>query len=187
MVADSRPACARDDAEGEVCPVCLECLAERPLLRMPVCQHPIHVTCALGAAQYDVRCPVCRTQDPTIETKQDRDTRLFDQLEEYAQQQERIASRHQRRRADVIRTHPSLSKIRNRMRENERLFVKLDKELDRTWSRLQRRMWSEHETVVDMRRQRNRARNRYNADRRKLDARLAPLIGEAPELTVHIV
>ena len=183
-MADPCPQCAIDP-ESETCPVCLECLSDRPFMCMPLCRHPIHITCALGAAQYDVRCPVCRTQDPTIETKQDRDTRMFNQLEEYAQQQERIANRYQRRRADVIRTRPSLKKMRTRMRENERLLTQLDKDLDRAWSRLQRRMWKEHETIVDIKKQRNRARNRYNADRRRLDARLLPLIGDAPEFIVH--
>lgn len=172
-------------SQHDTCPVCLESLNDQPFLCMPVCKHPIHISCALGAAQYDVRCPVCRTKDPLIETKQDRETRMFTQLEEYATQQENLVNQYQRRRTNIIRKNPSLQKMRNRMRENERHFSKLDKELDRTWSKLQRRMWMEHETILDIKRRRNKARTRYNVDRRKLDSRLVPLIGDAPEFLMR--
>ena len=51
---------------------------------MPVCKHLVHTTCALGAAQYDVRCPICRTQCPTIQTRVDDELQIFRHLEEIA-------------------------------------------------------------------------------------------------------
>lgn len=54
--------------DPDVCPVCLFPLEgdEKGAMCMPVCGHKIHTICALGAAQYDLRCAVCRVQDPTI-------------------------------------------------------------------------------------------------------------------------
>ena len=44
------------------CPVCVETLTSgRPTCRLPGCGHEFHVSCALDFAQYNVRCPVCRS------------------------------------------------------------------------------------------------------------------------------
>lgn len=43
------------------CPVCLEVMQDdATMLRHPGCGHAMHTVCALNAAQYDVRCPLCR-------------------------------------------------------------------------------------------------------------------------------
>ena len=49
---------------SETCCVCQENMQpdDATTLTWPGCGHRIHVACALSAAQYDVRCPLCRHQ-----------------------------------------------------------------------------------------------------------------------------
>ena len=56
------------------CPVCLGEIGDvhdERVMRMPVCGHLIHTACALSAAQYDTRCPMCRSHDPSIVVRED--------------------------------------------------------------------------------------------------------------------
>ena len=45
----------------EPCPVCQDPL-DHDVLTLPGCGHRLHASCALSAAQYDVRCAVCRVR-----------------------------------------------------------------------------------------------------------------------------
>lgn len=148
---------------------------------MPVCKHRVHVKCALSAAQYDLRCPVCRTRDPALESKQERETRIFSQLQEYAVQREATVQRYQRRRAAVVRTHDSLKKLRDRIKNETRQFMKIERELEKAWFKLQRHAWMHDSTIKDIKNQRRKQQRRVSALTRRMNARLVPYIGEMPE------
>ncbi len=55
-----------DDADADVCPVCLEALWRRPVAffadagRGRACPHFLHATCAAQIARHSDRCPTCR-------------------------------------------------------------------------------------------------------------------------------
>lgn len=171
-----------NDGIFDLCPICLADMPDdAATLRMPVCGHLIHTTCALSAAQYDVRCPVCRTRDPSIETKTDRETRIFSQLEEYATRQDELVRTYKRRRAQVIRRHDSLKRLRDRARDEKRSFALIDIELDREWVRLQRDAWINNETIKDIKNRRRRQQRRLSDINRRLNQRLYPLLGTPPE------
>ena len=164
------------------CPICLGCMDD-PLttLRMPVCGHLIHTSCALSAAQYDVRCPMCRTIDPEIDSRRDRESRIFSQIEEYATHQEELARNYKLRRAAVIRRHESLKKLRSRARQEKKAFSDVNLELDRTWMQLQRRGWNEDPSIQEIKRRRRRQQRRVSNVNRSLHNRLRHLIGTPPE------
>ena len=168
--------------ECETCPVCREDLTQQPTLMMPVCGHKVHTSCALNAAQYDVRCPLCRAQDPNIETKRDRESRVFSQIEEYAAHQEHAVRQYRRRRSRVICAHPSLRKMRDRAQQNQRELTRLDRELSQRWLQAQRRLWSEDATIAEIKTQRRRVQRRLSMSNRALNERLNMHIGEAPDL-----
>lgn len=164
------------------CPICLAPLSHpEQVMHMPVCGHCIHTTCALSAAQYDVRCPVCRTRDPSIESKTDRETRIFSQLEEYASRQEQLVRSYKKRRAAAIRRRASLKKMRNRFRDEKKKFADLNTELDRAWIRIQRDRWSNDETLKEIKLRRRRQQRRMYLANKRLNARLHPLVGSPPE------
>ena len=43
------------------CAICLEALSQGTTTAHPGCHHRLHVACLISSAQYDARCPVCRT------------------------------------------------------------------------------------------------------------------------------
>ena len=54
----------------EDCPVCLAPLAQdQTTAAMPSCGHRIHAACMITCAQYDVRCPVCRTVGTDVKVR----------------------------------------------------------------------------------------------------------------------
>lgn len=169
--------------EQDECPVCLEGLHD-PLrcLRMPICGHTIHVSCALSAAQYDVRCPLCRTKDPLIDSRQDEERRMFSEMEEDALREEELARRYKRRRSAVIRRHNSLKKLRDRMREEKKAFSSINNELERTWMQLQRRCWNEDVALQLIKQNRRKHQRRYSSSNRRMQNRLKALIGSPPDI-----
>mgnify|MGYP001971045742 CR=1 FL=1 len=170
------------DNEANDCPVCLAPLSDpATTMQMPICGHCIHTTCALSAAQYDVRCPVCRTKDPSIESRLERETRIFAQLEEYAARQARLVRSYKRRRAALTRRHASLKKMRNQVREEKKKFSELNTELDRTWIRVQRDRWRNDATIEDIKLRRRRQQRRVHAVSRRLKGRLYSVLGTPPE------
>lgn len=167
----------------EDCPICLESLGgETGTLHMPGCGHRVHTACALTAAQYDVRCPVCRRQHESILVREEPESRVFSQIQEYAQREHARARRYQRRRATVIRQSKSLKKLNETLKAEERLFRRSDDELDKFWMTQQRRLWANDETIQEMKRKRRLHQRRITSTRRRLNARLEPLIGDVPEV-----
>ena len=59
----------QDTVQPDLCPLCLEPLAEQGTMEMPICQHVIHAHCALEMAhrcKNGTACPVCRKQHPEL-------------------------------------------------------------------------------------------------------------------------
>ena len=164
------------------CPICLYPMIDsKQVMYMPICGHCIHTTCALSAAQYDVRCPVCRTRDPLIESKMDRETRILGQLEEFASRQDRIVRSYKKRRAAAIRRRPSLKRMQNRFRDEKKKFSDLNLELERAWTRMQRDRWNNDATIKDIKLRRRKQQRRLYVANRRLNDHLRPLVGSPPE------
>ena len=176
--------------DDDVCPICLDPFTDDcPPLQMPVCCHQVHVRCALSAAQYDVRCPICRTRDPTIIDKHEEEThRAFPptvaattlELADLYQQHERMQRRYRQRRCATIRRHESLKRLRDRLKVENRMFTSKEKELERTWNRFQRHQWMHNEDIKKIKSERNRMQRRVHDMQKRLDRRIEDLIGEEP-------
>lgn len=63
----------QDRDEDLLCAICLEDVSLDNRVRVPGCRHLFCGSCLLNAAQYDVRCPVCR-QMPTGVTAREKPT-----------------------------------------------------------------------------------------------------------------
>ena len=165
----------------DVCPICLESLSvSENTLSMPVCGHTVHVSCALNAAQYDTRCPVCRAKDPSIVERSDDGAHIFVHFEELAARHNVSMRRYQRRRADVIRRHDSLKRMRDRLNAERRLFAEVEHQLERQWIALQRNVWQSDATIAEIRQRRKRMQRRVSDLNRRLNARLRSIIGDEP-------
>lgn len=97
----------------------------------------------------------------------------------------RIRRQYMQRRRCVLRGDTRLSDVDKRRRDNEREMTRLDKDLVRRWSQVQRDAWRDDDELKGLRKQYNLARNRFNRARRIVEDRVTQVIGPPPEM--HIV
>lgn len=161
------------------CPVCLDSFEDSNVLSMPICGHRVHVSCALNAAQYDTRCPICRTKDPSISSRSDDD--IFTHIQEITNRHAASLRRYQQRRTRAIRQRDSLKRIRDRLTAERRSFEQVDRELEREWISLQKRQWVSDAKIADIKMRRKKLRRRVTDLNRRLEHRLQLIIGDEPE------
>ena len=174
-----------------VCPVCLDDMDTNTptTIAMPVCQHSIHTVCALRAAQYDLRCPVCRTSDPsfiadpTVTTVRPPD--MFQQLDELNHQHTMMMRQYQRRRLRTIRRNQHLISIRNRLTAERQNFDQATRELERMWMIAQRQLWKEDPPINHIKRIRRRHQQRVSALTRSLNNHIERELGPSPSLHIE--
>lgn len=60
-----------DNVDDEICVVCCAPMSQDDAtLQWPGCVHRFHVTCAMNAVQYDVRCPMCRASHVDVKKRE---------------------------------------------------------------------------------------------------------------------
>lgn len=167
---------------NETCPICLEPLTEHDnVLCMPVCMHKIHTMCELKAAQYDARCPVCRTKDPRLTTRTEDDVAVYNNLERLATEYDSTVRRYKRKRARVINQHSKLGRLRERLKKERKDFVSVERELERHWMKLQRESWNNNPEIVRLKNERRRYQRRSNTICKKLENELEERLGPRPD------
>lgn len=173
---------------NDTCPVCLDPLnSNENLMCMPVCMHRVHTKCALKAAQYDIRCPICRTQDPEITSKQEEDAMVYTNLERLAHEYDRHIRTYNRRRARMIRKHSRLARLRDQVKHEKKMFEMKERELEREWFHVQRVSWKNHPEIVRLKNERRKMQRRTSALCKRLEGELEAEIGPRPDdLLFHI-
>ena len=168
----------------DVCPVCLEPLStsQNDVMNLPNCGHAIHVTCALINVRYDSRCPVCRTF--TIEQpprpNEDAYIRFENELNERL-----VAYRlYRSRRSRAIRRCKNLRDIQVRLKEAQRAYAMIDRQLDREWSKIVRELWKTDKHISALKKERQLCLRRRSRYERQLRERLEPLIGDEPDMYI---
>lgn len=170
--------------DSDLCPVCLDPVDAENHLAMPGCGHRVHVVCALSAAQYDPRCPVCRCRDARIvqrASEEDHAVDIFRNIEAFAARQNQAVRSYNRRRSRAIQRRESLRRMRDKLKMERRSFCETERELERTWNSMQRHMWTTDATIVAIKARRARAQRRITALDRRLSTRLEPMIGVPPD------
>lgn len=174
------------------CPICLEDMdihnAATTVL-MPVCQHRIHTVCALRAAQYDLKCPVCRTCDPSFNSnsasraaQNSQEVLMFQELEELNQQHSIMIRRYQQKRCRTIRKNKKLMKIRDRLKDERQYFDQTTRELEKLWLAAQKNLWKEDVHINDIKKKRRKLQQRTYALEKKLNQHIENEIGPSPSL-----
>jgi DNA repair exonuclease SbcCD ATPase subunit len=148
---------------------------------IPVCKHRLHVHCALRACQYDLRCPVCRTIDPSLQNKEsDTEYDLLTQLQQIAEEQQHVVRQYRRRRSALIRKRESLRKMRDRQTQTTRSLVRKTTELEQEWLKRQKLLWMNDPCIQRIKQERRRCQRRARAAERKLNLRVHAVIGVPP-------
>jgi len=174
--------------EEELCPICLDpiCTTDN-VLYMPICAHKIHTKCELAAAQYDTRCPVCRTKDPDLTSKPEEEMQMFTNLEQLADEHDRFVRKYQRKRTRTINKHSKLGRIREKLKKERKAFNDVEKELEKKWVRLQKEMWNNNPDIKHLKNERKKYQRKTNCLCKKLESELEDKIGPKPDdITFHI-
>lgn len=180
------------DAANEACPVCLETMSDDDarVCKLPGCEHRVHVACMLAAAQYDVRCPLCRQCDASIarrSTAEEAPAQSLDaELHQMVREHERRRRLYSARRARAIRGEERAVLLRDRLVATRRELNEHDRVLSRAWLALQRTAWREDQTINELKRQRALALRRFNRLNTQLDAWVADRIGPMPRMTLSL-
>lgn len=167
---------------NDSCPICLETFEECDnTLCMPVCNHRIHTRCELKAAQYDARCPICRTKDPELTTRQDDDMNIYTTLEQVANEHDIEIRRYNRKRSRTIAKSLQLKLIRDKLNTERKKFVSKEKQLEREWARIQKHQWNHNPEIMHMKNDRKKIQRRQNALCKRLEAELTAILGPKPD------
>lgn len=177
----------------DVCAVCMDDLASRPTAQMPGCSHRLHVICMINCAQYDARCPVCRSvgegvilRPPPVQVSAAATTVHidFDDLEEDLREAQEAMARQWRRytarRRRVLRQRPYLS---DRIAKLKQLREDMTHEYDaanRAYDRRCRDAWRTDPEVKQHRDALARLRRRERRLEQQLEAELEELLGPEP-------
>lgn len=176
------------------CPICLESIdttsASDSFFHWPTCKHVVHTTCALTAAQYDVRCPMCRNLDNNIRPKQieesdietddDEEESFLDRVERMITEHERDLRNYKSKRYRLIRNDDRLRKIQSKLQDAEKTFKTDDKLLDTEWVALQKSMWNA-KRMKQIREKRKISQRRVAYFQKQLKEKVEQRIGTPPE------
>ena len=145
----------------------------------------MHIGCMLTAAQYDIRCPVCRQVDTGVTTRLDDDN--DNEAAQWMTEIERLSAEYHIqlhaytvRRNRLIRKNMRLRDLRDRAKLAYTEAVRIDNDLTRYWSVRQRRMWREDDTIIALKRQRTNSIRRWNRLTKQLNTAVEENIGSTP-------
>ena len=166
----------------QTCPICLDEITEEDnFLCMPVCMHRIHTKCELKAAQYDSRCPVCRTKDPEITTRREDDVQMYTNLEALANQHNQYMRKDHRKRNRAINKDSALKRLKERLKRERKQYMSAEKRLEKHWIQLQKKSWNEDPEIVRLKNERKKCQRKTNKLCRQLEKEVEEKVGPKPD------
>ena len=169
------------------CPICFEEFdsennVKNHTCNFPVCNHKIHVSCMLQAAQYDIRCPICRTQDPNIVSRGqvEHPNPGLEQLEEIIQNHRIEERRYKQRRAKLLRENKKFKQANEQMKKEKKIFTELDRELERRWMSKQRKTWKMDSKINELKEKRRKQQQKTARIAKKIDTFVEEQLGPRP-------
>ena len=169
--------------EEDLCCVCMEALGTNDVAPMPGCAHRLHVACLINCAQYDARCPVCRTVGEGVVPKAETTTTAVGTtyvLNLDLQEVQREWRRYTDRRRRVLRQRPALGDKVRRLRELRTQVNRAYEATQRVHDRKCRQVWREDHEVRAARVEMERLRRRERRLEHIVDAELEELLGPEP-------
>ena len=173
------------------CPICLEPFTENDnTLCMPVCMHKIHTKCELSAAQYDTRCPLCRTTDDDILLRPDAENithEIYSSIEHLVNEHEEEVVRYKRKRNRTIKKNSRLNTMNEKLKKEKKSFNIKEKELVTEWTSIQKEIWMKHPQIMKLKLERKKIQRKKSALCKKLEQEVEEIVGPKPnEFTLNI-
>lgn len=152
------------------------------------CGHVMHTGCMLTAAQYDVRCPVCRQVDGSVTTRVSDE----DDVAEWMHELERLSTEysvHRRnytaKRSRLIRKDMRLRTLHDRVKHAHEDALTFNDDLTRQWNAMQRKIWREDEQLLRIKRLRTNSLRRWHRLKKQLNEAVENNIGPEPILRIR--
>lgn len=175
------------------CTVCFGDLDEAETVTLPGCGHAFHTACILTAAQYDVKCPVCRRVPNGIDERASPQQRahplersVFITLDDLSAVEDIAArraewNRYRQRRRRCLNQNPRLLEAFNALHDVRRRIEVQHSTACREYRRECRRVWTANPVIREHVRVAGRLRRRELRLERLLHQELVERIGPEPE------
>jgi DNA repair exonuclease SbcCD ATPase subunit len=149
-------------------------------LRMPICGHKIHTKCALAGAQYDTRCPVCRTKHPDFQTEEEEESHI-PTIEDFTRQHQRIMRQYNRKRRRIINNSAKLTKFDIKLKLEQKNYNKNTQHLSQKWNEIQRYIWMSDPAISELKKERKYHQQKINYLSKRLEKSITDEIGSPPQ------
>lgn len=106
---------------------------------------------------------------------------IFTQFEQELAEREGTMRRYQNRRSRLIRARDSLKKMREKLNVERRSCHAAERDLERAWNLMQRRLWMTNDEIRALKLRRRKHQRRVTDLSRRLRQRLDPVIGPPPD------
>lgn len=176
----------------EPCPVCQDPL-DHDVLTLPGCGHRLHASCALSAAQYDVRCAVCRAVPDGVERRVEqgaveRPSLVIAQRAtgEHVVVLQQVWRQYLARRRRAINRSPRARAAARELKEHRATAVLLTKDLNSHYNRLCKEVCKHDPELAEKR----KALSKHRRRERRLEKIIEAALAQAPateELTQFVV
>lgn len=163
------------------CSICLEVIEENQASCTLSCNHVFHTSCMLNAAQYDLRCPMCRTLSENVLPRNENTTAdipILDLNSTILNTFMRERRNYRNKRNRTIRNDMQLKKMNDICKSIHKDLQYLDNQLTTTWNKKTKELWKMDTTIQEMRAEHEKKRRKYNRLSRKINKEVRDRIGE---------
>lgn len=165
-----------------LCAICFDEENTSSMVSLPGCGHSFHVSCALTAAQYDAKCPVCRKVPSGVEPRMPEATIVIVGMEEANDdddgQREWVRYRNRRRRC--MNRNPAILDSFNKLKEVRQQINAACDAAEREYTQRCREVWRTNPIVREHALQIGRLRRRERRLQRFVHDELRDRIGPEP-------
>jgi len=171
------------------CPICLDNMDQSSTSIRPGCNHSMHTLCMLGAAQYDVRCPICRHQPKDLHVRSDDNglTGVLVQLNVIRQTHRQNTRVYNEQRAQMIKDSNYLKSVSDAVKLARADLSNANRTLYKRWSKVCRQNWRVHPAIVLLKRAQQTARQRHKIAKLQFEKLTDDVLGPRPTLSVSLV
>lgn len=162
-----------------LCAICFDEIDGDDGMILPGCQHRFHVACMLSAAQYDVRCPVCRQVPVDVQSRPKNDT-VYRLLEERTNAARNEWIRYRTRRRRCLNNNPVLLNAFDRLKVLRAQIERENESAEREYKRQCREVWSTNSVIREHCVRSSRLRRRERRLEQFLHNELRCRIGSEP-------
>ena len=167
------------------CVLCLEKL-DGLITELPGCGHKIHTHCMLTAAQYDVRCPLCRSVPLNVNLRQEVNESPSRVIETLHANYMNSRRRWQQKKSKLLSKRADLKSLNEKLKECRNNYVLSEKELEKVWNVKMKALWAGDNELKTLQANHAKTRNKHTRLLKRFNNKIEDIIGKCPEFLDEI-